>query len=55
MLDGDTLDVSWEATSSATGGSGRSVYTIESDGRLVGERLIDGVDEAGTEELFPDA
>lgn len=54
-LDGDTLSATWEATSSAGGGSGRSVYTVESDGRLVGQRFIDGVDEPGPEELFPEA
>ena len=54
-LDGDTFAVVWEATSSATGGSGRSIYGVQPDGRLVGERFIDGVDEPGSEELFPDA
>lgn len=53
-LQGSTFSVDWEATASAGGGSGRSVYVVEADGRLVGERFIDGVDEPGPETLFPD-
>lgn len=53
-LDGDTLTATWEATSSATGGSGRSIYVLQADGRLIGQRFIDGVADAGPEELFPD-
>jgi hypothetical protein len=54
-LVGDTLTADWEATSSAGGGSGRSIYTVRDDGALIGERFIDGVDESGIEELFPEA
>ncbi len=54
-LDGVTLTTAWEATSAAAGGSGRSIYTLEADGSLVGQRFIDGVDGSGTETLFPDA
>ena len=54
-LEGSTFTTTWEATSAAAGGAGRSIYVIQSDGSLVGERFIDGVDEPGTEELFPEA
>jgi len=54
-LVGDTLTATWEATSSAGGGSGRSIYIVGDDGALIGERFIDGVDEPGVEELFPEA
>ena len=55
QLDGVTLTAEWEATSSATGGSGRSVYTVEADGSIIGQRFVDGIDGAGSEELFPEA
>ena len=55
QLDGVTLTAEWEATSSATGGSGRSVYTVGPDGSIVGQRFVDGVEEAGSEELLPEA
>lgn len=54
-FDGTTLIAEWEATSSATGGSGRSEYLLQPDGRFVGQRFIDGVDDPGDEELFPEA
>lgn len=52
---GDEIVVDWEAVATAgEEGSGRSVYTVEADGRLVGTRTVDGFDEPGTEELFPE-
>lgn len=54
-LDGTTLTATWEATSSAEPATGRTVYSLEPDGRLVGRRFVDGVAEPSTEELFPEA
>jgi hypothetical protein len=54
-IDGDTLIVDWETVESPRGTSrGSAEYEILADGRLVGTRLIDGVDEPGTEEIFPE-
>jgi hypothetical protein len=51
---GDTLDVEWEVTEGPRAGStGTATYTITDDGWLVGERIIDGADGVGTEEIIP--
>jgi hypothetical protein len=55
VLAGDQLTVTWSTLQSAGGtGAGTGRYTLTDDGRLVGTRSIDGVDEPGTEELFPE-
>ena len=51
---GDTLDVEWQVTEGPRAGStGTATYTITDDGWLIGERLIDGTDGVGTEEIIP--
>ena len=55
---GDSLDVEWSTVGGAVvagGRSGTATYEILDDGRLVGTRTVAGVDEVGTEEIFPDA
>ncbi len=56
-LRGDRLEVDWRSvTEPRDGGSaGTAVYTVQSDGDLVGTRTIDGVDGVGTEEIFQEA
>ncbi|MGI9612578.1 MAG: hypothetical protein ACR2QO_06705 [Acidimicrobiales bacterium] len=55
VVRGDQLDVEWQTVSSGSGGGeGTAVYRIEGDGSLVGTRLIDGVAEPATEEIFPE-
>ena len=54
-LSGSTLTVDWETITSARGlSSGTAGYTVGADGVLRGTRTIDGVDESGTEEIFPE-
>jgi hypothetical protein len=54
VVDGDTLDVTWESVQTPRGSSsGTARYTIEPDGTLHGVRTIDGVSGEGTEEIFP--
>lgn len=51
---GDTLDVVWQVDEGPRSGStGTASYTITDDGWLIGERLIDGTDGIGTEEIIP--
>lgn len=52
---GDDLTVEWRTTSAAIEGTGTATYTIDEDGALIGTRSVDGVDEVGTEEIFPEA
>jgi hypothetical protein len=54
---GEVLDVEWESVSAAGDdpGRGRAEYIIEDDGRMTGTRFVDGLEEAATEELFPEA
>ena len=56
VLDGDVFTVEW-ATIDDVGfdASGRAVYTVEDDGTLRGTKTVDGLDEPGTEEIFPEA
>ena len=54
-LDGDEFTVDWSAIASGGGtGSGRAIYTVQPDGRLVGVKTVDGAASEGTEEIFPD-
>lgn len=54
-VDGDTLTVDWVIPDSPRGAStGTAEYEILDDGRLVGTRTVDGVDQPGTEEIFPE-
>jgi hypothetical protein len=56
IVEGDQLTVEWRTVSSGAGdGEGTATYRIQSDGSLVGSRLIDGVDTPATEEIFPEA
>lgn len=51
---GDTLDVVWQVDEGPRSAStGTASYTITDDGWLIGERLVDGTDGIGTEEIIP--
>ena len=51
---GDTLEVEWQVTEGPRSGStGTATYTLTDDGWLIGERLIDGTEGVGTEEIIP--
>lgn len=52
---GNRFEAGWEAVAGVgENRSGTAVYDIFDDGRLVGTRSVDGSDDTGTEELFPD-
>lgn len=54
-LVGDRLLVDWRTVTDPRGTStGTAEYVVGDDGVLRGERRVDGVDEVGTEEIFPD-
>ncbi len=54
-LVGDRFTVEWSTVDSPRGTAGGTAeYVVQSDGRLVGERSVDGVDAVGTEEIFPE-
>ena len=54
-LVGDRLAVEWRSLTSPRGEStGTAVYEVGDDGVLRGTRTVDGVDEIGTEEIFPE-
>jgi hypothetical protein len=54
-LSGDRLTVDWETVTSARGDStGTAEYVVGDDGILRGERLVDGAEGVGTEEIFPE-
>lgn len=54
-LVGDRLTVDWRTVTDARGpSSGTADYVVGADGVLRGERLVDGVDDPGTEEIFPE-
>lgn len=52
-FDGATLVGSWETVSGAGDARGTAEYQLQDDGRLLGERLVDGQDTPNTEEAFP--
>lgn len=53
-LAGDRFTVEWKTSEGGRGDSvGTATYTVGPDGVLRGERRVDGVDGAGTEEIFP--
>ncbi len=53
-LSDDTFTVDWSTVASGGGvGTGTARYTVETDGRLVGSKSVDGFDLEGTEEMFP--
>jgi hypothetical protein len=55
VLEGDRFVVDWSTTSSGRGESrGTADYTLGDDGVLRGTRTVDGSDETGTEEIFPE-
>ncbi len=55
VLRGDLLTVEWSTVTSARGeSSGTAEYTVGPDGILRGKRSVDGVDEPGTEVIFPE-
>lgn len=55
-LVGDRFVVDWETVSDARSdtSTGTAEYVVGDDGVLRGERLVDGVVGAGTEEIFPE-
>ena len=55
-LAGDVLTVEWESVSGGRGdvSSGTARFVVGDDGVLRGERFVDGVDEPGTETIFPE-
>jgi hypothetical protein len=54
-LRGDVLTVDWVTVTDARGtSSGTAEFVVGDDGVLRGERFVDGVDEPGTEEIFPE-
>lgn len=55
VLVGDRFLVDWSTTSSGRGeSSGTAEYTLGDDGVLRGTRTVDGSDDGGTEEIFPE-
>lgn len=55
VLAGSELAVDWESIAAADPRTGTAFFIIQPDGRMLGTRAVDGVDEPGTEEVFPDA
>lgn len=55
VLAGSELAVDWESVAAADPRTGSAFYIIQPDGRMLGTRTVDGVDEPGTEEVFPEA
>jgi hypothetical protein len=54
-LRGSRLTVEWSTVTSARGpSSGTAEYTVGTDGVLRGTRRVDGFDDVGTEEIFPE-
>ena len=54
-LNGTEFVVEWDTVASARGeSSGTAVYVVGNDGVLRGTRTVDGVDEIGTEEIYPE-
>lgn len=55
-LSGDELTVEWSTLAAAGRGdaSGTATLTVGDDGVLRGTRTVEGVDEVGTEEIFPE-
>ncbi len=55
LVEGSTFTATWTTSAAVEPASGRSVYEITDDGRLVGQRFLDTGGEPATEELFPEA
>ena len=54
-LVGDRFVVDWQTVTDPRGAStGTAEYVVGDDGVLRGNRTVDGVDDAGTEEIFPE-
>lgn len=54
-LSGTRFEAEWEDVADADESrTGSAVYDVLGDGRLVGNRTVDGSDRVGTEELVPD-
>lgn len=54
-FDGTTLTAEWETVNGPRGTStGTAEYEVMDDGTLVGTRMVDGFDRAGTETIYPD-
>jgi len=52
---GNTVDLAWESVTSPQGTStGTAEYEILDDGHLIGTLHVDGIDEVGTETVYPD-
>lgn len=55
VLSGDTFTVEWTTIRGPRqGATGTAEYTVTDDGRLLGTRTVDGLDDVGTEEIFPE-
>ena len=53
-LDGNQLLIDWVSVDQReTPSQGTALYTITVDGELYGERFVEGYDNPGTEEAFP--
>ncbi len=53
-VSGDQLAVEWEALEGFdTSSHGTALYTITTDGELIGERSVSGQEGVGSEEAFP--
>jgi hypothetical protein len=52
---GNELIAEWESVAAAGPGRGTVTYVIGSDGTMSGVRTVDGFDDPGTEEIFPEA
>lgn len=54
-LDGDRLLVEWDLVDNATGdGTGPIEYRIDAGGEMTGTWTVEGFDEPGTEQVFPE-
>lgn len=54
-LVGDRFSVAWTTVTGGRGdSSGTAEYIVGDDGVMRGTRLVDGIDEAGTEEIYPE-
>ncbi|NOX62025.1 MAG: hypothetical protein GXP42_08775 [Chloroflexi bacterium] len=54
VIQGNQLIVEWRSVQARGQNSrGRTIYTITTKGELYGERTVEGYDQPGTEEAFP--
>jgi hypothetical protein len=54
-IEGNRLIVEWDLVDNATGdGTGTIEYRIDGSGEMTGSWTVDGFDEPGTEQVFPE-